>query len=241
MGNFNLFCFPFAGGSSTYYLKWANDINDSIDLHLIELAGRGRRINEPLYNNVNEIVVDIYEQINEELSEKPYAFFGHSMGSLIAYELTRYIHQKQNSLPTHVFFSGSNPPHKRLKSFVHQLTDEKLKQKMMLLEGTPKEVLECEELMELILPIFKADFKVTEEYRCDLQREYLKLSCPITVLNGTQDAMIDFHDIGEWSKFTTEDCNFRQFVGGHFFINEHMRDVVEIINATMVEKQKQFI
>ena len=107
-----LFCFPYAGGSSAVYNQWQKCLHKTnIHLKPIELAGRGGRIAEPLYANVELLIDDVFKKIAKDITEGPFAFFGHSMGAMIAYELYQKLRIQAVQLPSYVFFSGRKAPH----------------------------------------------------------------------------------------------------------------------------------
>src|SRR6185369_7818116 len=111
MSKIKLFCLPYAGGSSMVFHKWKKYLNSEIELRAIELAGRGRRIHESMYQDRAEAVEDVFQLIKDEIRQSPYALLGHSMGSLIAYEVAQKIRANKLPEPLHVFFSGSSAPH----------------------------------------------------------------------------------------------------------------------------------
>ena len=105
MKRIRLFCLPYAGGSAMLYTRWKKFLHDSIELYPVELAGRGSRSKEPFYNSVNDAVDDIYNSIEETLDDTEFAFFGHSMGCVLVYELMYRIKELKNRIPIHAFFS----------------------------------------------------------------------------------------------------------------------------------------
>jgi len=223
-----LFCLPYAGGSATIYEKWKKNINSSIQLIPIEYSGRGKRFTQPLCDNLEEVVDDIYNIIKNNLDDTPYCFFGHSMGSLVSYELSHKIKELNHPQPTHIFFSGKSAPNiKSRDKDLHKLNDKEFKEELFKLEGTPKEILENNELMNIYLPILRSDFKVVEEYMYTPKPE--KLECNFTVIYGKDDDM-RINEICDWQKHTNQKCNFIKFPGGHFFIHDHTEEIVEIVN-----------
>lgn len=223
-----LFCIPYAGGSAAIYEKWRKKIHSSIELIPIEYSGRGKRFTEPLCNNMDEVVDDIYKIIENDLDDTPYSFFGHSMGSLVSFELTRKIKKLNHNQPTHIFFSGKSAPNiKRRSKKLYTLDDEDFKKELLKLEGTPIEILEQEELMNIFLPILRSDFKIVEEYAYKENIE--RFGCNFTVLYGEDDDM-KIDDICDWQKHTNQKCNFIKFPGGHFFINNHTEEIIELVN-----------
>src|SRR5215831_8066939 len=111
MGKILLFCFPYAGGSAAVFNKWNQYLDPNIELVPVELAGRGRRIHEALYKDVAAITEDVFNIVNEKIAGAPYALFGHSLGSMIAYELGQKIRDLCLLPPIHIFFSGRSAPH----------------------------------------------------------------------------------------------------------------------------------
>jgi surfactin synthase thioesterase subunit len=228
-----LFCFPYAGGSSTIFNNWKNYIGNDIEIRAIELAGRGKRIHEAHYNDFNEVIDDVFSLIIDEIKDNgDYAFFGHSMGGKIAYELTQEILSKGLNCPKHIFFSGRGAPYvlgKDEKEY-HKLPDEEFKQEIFNLGGTPKEFFDHPELLEVFLPMLKSDFKLAT--RDILNKEIIPLPFDITVFLG-KDEELTPEQIDSWKKYTSENCTINYFNGGHFFINEKVEEVVGKINNTI--------
>ncbi len=233
MNKINLFCLPYAGGSSFIFESWRRRIHPSIELIPIEYPGRGFRMSEPLYSDLNKIVDDVYERIRPRLCEAPYSLFGHSMGSIVAFELAHRIAGNQLNSPVHIFFSGHSAPNiVKTEPPMYLLSDEDFKEKLLDLEGTPKEVLENKELMEMYLPVLRADFQAIEQYRYN---EKDTLSCDFSVLYGNQDK-VKIGELLPWKKLTSRSCEYTPLNGGHFFINTCSSDVISIINAILTHK-----
>jgi len=231
-----LFCLPYAGGSARIYAKWRKFLNSSVELFPIELAGRGKRFNEPFYSTMDEAIHDIYSQIKDKLNH-PFAIYGHSMGSLLAYELSYKIQQTNGLSPLHIFFSGGKPPHCRtVKKEIHKLTDSDFKNEIKRMGGTPNELLAEKELFEIFMPILRADFRLIETYRY-IKKSDSKLNSKVTVLNGKEDEISDNELLG-WQQYTKQSCNIVNFEGGHFFINDHAESIVDLINNVVKIENK---
>ena len=225
-----LFCLPYAGGSGSIFNRWKSELNSFIDVIPIELAGRGKRFTEPLYTDFDEAVNDIFNIVKNDL-EDPYSFFGHSMGSMLIYELCHKIKEKGMSSAVHIFFSGSKAPNiLREEELIHKLPRDEFKQKVIELGGTPEELFENEELLDLFLPILKADFRIVEEYK---YIEKIKLDCNITILYGKEEYS-NMAKITDWKRHTKNSCNIFGFEGGHFFINKKEYEVLKVINNTLI-------
>ncbi|MBE9209287.1 thioesterase [Nostoc sp. LEGE 06077] len=211
-----LFCFPYAGGSSLIFRRWSDYLPFSVEVCTIELPGRGRQIKLPLCNNMDALVDAIASMIFPYL-DKPFAFFGHSMGGLFSFELTRLLRQKYNILPVHLFISGRRAPQiPPVKPPIHNLPEPAFIEELRHLNGTPPAVLENAELMQLFLPILRADFAVLETYTYTPEPP---LECPITVFGGLQDSEVDCHELQAWQEQTKTNFNLDMFPGDHFFLH----------------------
>lgn len=224
-----LFCFPYAGGSSAAYHPWKKLLNKGIELRPIELAGRGKRIVDELYKDCTAAVEDIFEIIKDEIaSGKPYMLFGHSMGCIMVYELAQKIREFKLPAPKHIFFSGKGAVHIQEPDKIkcHLLNEQEFKEKVIELGGTPPEFFEYEELMMLLLPLLRNDFKVAETYQ--MNEPLRPFDQDITVFLGKEDEQTAEQREG-WHLHTTETCHIHEFEGKHFFINDHWESLAKII------------
>ncbi len=234
MEKVKLYCIPHAGGSAMMYNRWKRYIHPDIELYPVELAGRGHRINLPLYNTLNDAVNDVLHIIEPGIEKSNYALIGHSMGSWIVFELYRRIKKMKLREPLHIFLSGKEAPHiKKEKKIMHRLPDNEFKEEIMKLGGTPKEIFENDELVRTFLPILKADYRMieTHEYIEDGQ----KFDCPTSFLNGKNDDL-EKGDIEGWNIYFNNLMDVYNFNGGHFFIYENAEKVTEIINVKLTFK-----
>lgn len=231
-----LFCLPYAGGSSMVYSKWKKHVHSSIELKPIELAGRGKRYSDAFYSSFSSAVEDICTTVKDELDDTRYALWGHSMGSLLAFELAYKLKSSGYEGPVHIFFSGRYPPHiyKNEERNFHALSDKEFIEEIFRLGGTPSGILESKELQDIFVPILRADYKILHGYRYYPKEK--KLDCDISVLNGKQDAEIDPNDISQWKFYTNKECSFYSFDGGHFYINDHDQAVIRVINRTLQDE-----
>lgn len=234
MTKIKLFCFPYAGGSAQVYHHWIKSLNPAIEVVPIELSGRGTRFNEPLYKDFEELVNDVYHQIYNDVVHNPYAFFGHSLGALIAFELVQKIGINNLPDPKHVFYSGKSAPHieNKKKVIYHLLDTEDFKKEIIQLGGTPAGIFEHIEFEKLFLPLLRNDFKLAETY--DFKKDKRLYNGEITVMLGKKDDLTA-QQCHEWSKTTSNICNIIYFNGGHFFIHNENEKIFDIINHTLIQ------
>lgn len=233
MNCIHLICFPYAGGSSMMYYRWRNNLPSHIQLHPIELSGRGRRMNEPLYTSMEQAVEDAYLSIPSHLFEEKIVLFGYSMGSLIAYELAHYIKEKQGRDPAHLFVAARKAPHiTKHKKALHALPHDKFVQEMLQLGGMSREVFENKELAEIFVPLLRSDLQIVESYQWEETRE--PLNTDITVLTGADD-VIPIEHMHAWHQVTKRSCTLSVYPGDHFFIHQQYNRITEQIARVMSE------
>ena len=215
------------------YAGWKSLLDPQIDLQLVELSGRGKRIHEPSYLNMEEAVDDLFSHVCNNLNP-PYAFFGHSMGSLISYELTQLIVRKGFPPPMHVFFSGRGAPNVQLddEPAFHLMDDRQFSEELVKLGGTPPEFFSHPELAEVFVPILKNDFRIVETY--EGTETINPLNMEISVFLGKQDDQ-SAEQCDAWRNHSTELCRLYYFNGGHFFFNENSGQIIRIINSTLLQ------
>ena len=229
-----LFCLPYAGGAASAYNKWRPYIDKHLDLHPVELAGRGKRIYDPLYQSIEEAVDDVYALLSNQLNNRSYAIFGHSMGSIIAYELAYKIRKNGLPAPLHVFFSGRGAPciDEDGDEMYHLLPEPEFKQKVIELGGTPKEFFDHAELLEVLLPMLRSDFKVAETYKH--KGEFIPFADDISIFLGKSDDVTAEQACG-WRNHSTKTCTIHYLEGDHFFLNQHTETIVTIVNQTLLK------
>ncbi|REK76184.1 thioesterase [Paenibacillus paeoniae] len=229
-----LICVPYAGGSAQVYKRWTGKLHPSLRLVPAELAGRGSRMGQPFYRNTTEAVQDLMPMVREAASRpEPYALFGHSMGSLLVYELLHALIEEKVPLPIAAFLSGRGAPHCELEQQrrLHELPDDKFLDEVKGLGGMPAELFQHRELLNLFLPILRADFKLVGEYEPQKRKP---LPLRLTILSGKEDSTVKGL-LSEWEPYATGGCDRVLFEGGHFFVHEQEKDVVSLINKTLTE------
>lgn len=230
---------PYAGGSSAIYNRWKESLSHNIELMPIELAGRGVRINEPLYNRRSDAVNDVFSLVEKHLTRDPYMIFGHSMGALMTFELAHKIKESGLPNPSHLFFSGASAPHLRdERKKYHLLSPEEFEKEVLSLGGTPPEFFEHRELLEMFLPILRNDFKMAETELSNHIKDQLNVD--FTVFQGKEDDLTQ-EQFSEWHQHTDQKFDIHYFEGGHFFLNDEVKSITNIINGVSQEKLKQVL
>lgn len=210
------------------YQKWRPHLHPGIELVPVELAGRGRRMHERLYGDIDEAVEDVFRLIREKIVQYPYALFGHSLGSALCFELAGRIRKEGLPAPLHIFFSGRSAPHVPKKEKVyHLMNDEDFKEEILLLGATPPEVFELPELKQVFIPMLKNDLRLAETIPAALQVEPFETD--ITVFVG-KDEDLTAEQCEGWKRYTKGAFHIHYFKGGHFFLLDETSLIVDFIN-----------
>lgn len=210
-----VFCFPYAGGGTHVFFSWTKKLTAPVELCLVELPGRGRRISEEPFSSMQPLVEAVTTALLPALAEKPFALYGHSMGSLVSFELARQLRRTGAAMPVALLPSGGRAPQLRQFGDSHTLSDDKFLKMLKKLNGTPQEVFDNEELLEFMLPVLRADFAVCDTYA---HQDEPPLQCPIIAFGGTRDYGASGRALAAWSKLTTAHFQQHEFPGDHFFI-----------------------
>jgi surfactin synthase thioesterase subunit len=230
-----IFCFPYAAGSASTYIPWAEKLPSSVELVAIQPPGRSTRIFEAPHDEMNSLVLELINEISL-LEDCPCVFFGHSLGSRVAYEVMYQGMKRGLRLPEHFIASGSRAPFIPIrKDPIHDLPEVDFIDAISALNGTPKAILENDELMKLCLPLLRADFKIAELY----EAKKAKFCCPVTVLGGEDDSDVTSADLLAWGDLFTSKPEINMLPGGHFFIENNkemvINKVVSILTSTLIK------
>lgn len=211
-----LFCFPYAGGGASIFCKWSETLLPGIEVCPVQLPGRESRLLEAPFSQVFSLLEPLAQALLPYM-DMPCAFFGHSMGALIGFELARYLRRQHRLSPVHLFISARRAPQLlALDPPIHHLPEQEFVEKLRDLKGTPEEVLQNAELLQLLLPLLRADFAMCETYSYTPEEP---LMCPITVFGGLQDDEVSRDMLTAWYKQTSSSFKLRFFVGNHFFLH----------------------
>lgn len=225
-----LFCFSYAGGSASTFYDWHKHLPDDVEVCSIQLPGRGTRFKEQAYTNLGSILTAVENAISAKV-DVPYAFFGHSMGAQLAFELTRRLRQSGAPDPECLFISGRKAPQlKARRKPIHDLPETEFREQLKQLNGTPQAALDDPELMDLVSPILRADFKAIETWQFEPSEP---LEVPLVVMGGNRDNHVSLDDLEEWRKLTRGSFSLELFSGDHFFINQSTDALLSSLNKSL--------
>ena len=225
-----MFCFPYAGSGASVYRKWSTLFPIEVDLYAVQPPGRETRFSEPFVNNVPELAAAAANAIQNS-TDKSLVLFGHSLGSACAYETARVLERLGRS-PELLIVSGRQcpgTPSKRIP--ISHLPDNQFLDQLRHYNGTPLEVLENAELMEVLLPLLRSDFALAEGYRSAPDP---MLSCPLLALGSIDDEWLDIEALEKWATRTKGPFETHWFKGDHFYLNSRTQELVLIIKEKLM-------
>lgn len=227
-----LFCFPYAGGGASIFRSWSEQVPSEIDVCPIQLPGRENRLLHPPFSEIH-LLIDALVLALLPYLDVPYAFFGHSMGALISFELARYLRRiEYNSYPVHIFVSGHRAPHLRDSNLLtYHLPEKAFVEELRRLRGTPEEILQNKELLRLLMPCLKADFALCQRY---IYKHEKPLDSSITAFGGLQDDYVEKDMITAWQVQTVGTFNTYLFEGDHFFLTQKRLSILQVISQEIL-------
>jgi medium-chain acyl-[acyl-carrier-protein] hydrolase len=227
-----IFCFPYAGGTTQIFNKWADMLPSAVQVIPVELPGRGTRLKETPYVSASALIEDLVEAIRP-LLDRPYLFFGHSMGAILAFELARELRRKFDSLPRGLIVSGRRAPQiPNDEPLTYNLPKAEFIEELIKLDGTPREVIEHSELMEIMIPLLRADFQLVQTYRYTAGEP---LNCPLFVYGGLRDPHIPRERLLPWKDVAGSDFKLHMLPGDHFFIRSSQAQLLALLTRDIHE------
>lgn len=225
-----LFCFPFAGGNGSVFMPWAARLPADVELNAVQLPGRGARISEVPLNNIQQMARACADAL-APLLDRPFVFFGHSMGAMLAYELTRELRRRGLPLPQQLMVSACRAPHFELgRDALHGLPKDQFLDAIANLKGTPEAAIANRELMDLMEPVLRADFTAAETWAYKAEAP---LALPIAVFGGDQDHWVARPALSAWREHTSGGFWQQSFAGDHFYILQQTTALVQQISQLL--------
>lgn len=219
----NLFCLVHAGGDSRYYNKFISYTrNTDIDIIPIEYNGRGKYKKEKIAENFNELCQEVIDKICIHINDHPYAIFGHSLGGLLAYEICVSLTNKKIKLPKHLYISSRDDP---MSSHSYNFSDDELVEYLISIGDKSSDIYLDKRFAKVYLHRIKMDFNLLQQYVC---LKPVKLDIHTRIFwSGEDDAILS--PIDNWDNYFNGIVEYNEFPGGHFYLNNCYKDVLDII------------
>lgn len=232
-GSLGLVCFPHAGGSAPYYSPVSAALAPSYEVTAIQYPGRQERRRTPCIDDIGELARQAHAALVRTgtiASGRPVALFGHSMGAIVAFEVARLMERDGGSGPVVLFASGRRAPSRFREDNVHLRDDDGIIEDIRALGGTDTRVLEDRELLDLVLPTLRSDYRAVERYRRGTDAT---IDAPIAVLVGDSDPHTTPQEALAWAEHTTDSCEVHTFPGGHFYLEDQQTEVLRTVTDVL--------
>jgi medium-chain acyl-[acyl-carrier-protein] hydrolase len=228
--NVRLFCFPYAGAGPSAFRLWPDAFPANVSVCSVHLPGREYRLREPLFVRMESLIEALVPVIGH-FSDKPFALYGHSLGGLVAYELARALRRQGLQQPECLLVSGRRAPQSTPRPSIYQLPEAAFLQVVRRFDGIPEMVWRDRELMDMVLPVLRADFTILDTYR---YAEGEPLGIPIVAAGGNEDMEASLAEMEGWGAQTTADFQLRTFPGKHFFINTERTAFLQMLSSDLM-------
>lgn len=239
-----LFCFPYAGSGASVYNSWIDELPADISVCPVQFPGRENLHSRPPYLQLPPLVDELSGIVANHL-DLPFVFYGHSMGALVGFELTRRLRKHQLRQPLHLLVSSYPAPQLAGHALmIHRLPDSEFLTQVRELRGTPDAVFGNSELIELVAPLLRADFASCESY---VYYSEPPLECSISCFGGADDKRVSAEELSAWRSQTTGRFKMQLFPGDHFFLQSSRHLVLRVIaqelrdTLRMLRQGRQFL
>ncbi|MDG5809203.1 alpha/beta fold hydrolase [Streptomyces ossamyceticus] len=219
-----LLCLPYAGGSASYFFPVSRALSPRVDVLAVQYPGRQDRRHEPCVESV-EALADLLVDVVKPWADRPLSLFGHSMGASVAFELALRL-EDLGIVPHMLFASGRRAPGAHRDERVHERDDQGLLEEIKRLDGTASDLFDDEEMLRVILPVVRSDYRAAETYRHDGGP---RLTTPVVAFVGDDDPKVTLEEARMWRDHTSGPFELEVFRGGHFYLNAHASTVVDRI------------
>lgn len=220
-----LICLPHAGGSASAYRAWPDRAGAGIEVHAVQYPGREDRLTDPFIDRMDALVEAIVTELAATRLGR-FAFFGHSMGGAVAYEVTVRLRALGLPEPTHLFVSGRQPPEHHRGGTLHTKDDQALVDELVRLRPANAELMAEPDLASIVLPVVRNDYRLIETYQ---PTDAPPLTCPITALVGEHDTELTVHEAADWAGRTRGKARLHTFPGDHFYLVDHRAAVIDTV------------
>nr|AXL06071.1 thioesterase [uncultured bacterium] len=228
-GAARLVCLPHAGGSASFFHPVSKALAPAVEVLAVQYPGRQDRRHETPVDTIAALADQILDALRH-LGDRPLALFGHSMGAVLGYEVGLRMRDAGLPSPAHLFVSGRRAPSRYRHEQVHQVSDARIVSELRTLSGTDTTMLADPEVLRMILPAVRSDYRAIETYRHDPDR---KLDCPVTVLTGDSDPRVSIDEARAWDEHTTGPTDLQVLPGGHFFLVDQSEQVIALLGQKL--------
>ncbi|WP_175408291.1 thioesterase II family protein [Streptomyces sp. TRM64462] len=219
---------PHAGGAAPWFRPFSAALTPDVEVLSVQYPGRQDRLREEPVTDVGALA-DLITDVLTPWTDRPLALFGHSMGATVGFEVAQRL-ERRGTPPVAFFASGRPAPSLDRKHVVHRLDDAGLLAELRTLSGTDPRVFEDEELLQLMLPVIRGDYRAVETYRC---APGARVGCPVTVLVGDSDPRVSPEDAAAWDRHAADGIDLHVFPGGHFFPVDHQAEITALVRDTL--------
>ncbi|UED87258.1 thioesterase II family protein [Streptomyces profundus] len=226
---FRLVALPHAGGSASYFFRFAELMAPTAEVLAVQYPGRQDRIADPPLPSV-ELLADAAHLALRPFADRPLAFFGHSMGAVLAYEVARRFEATDGLVAQGLFLSGRRAPTVHRTETVHQRDDDGLIAEVVSLSGTDAAVLRDPSIVAMVLPALRGDYTAIETHR---HRPGPPLRAPLHVLLGDVDPRVDEEEGRAWAPLSEGPFSLDTFPGAHFYLADHWEAVARRVAAAL--------
>jgi pyochelin biosynthesis protein PchC len=229
-GPVQLVCLPHAGGSATFFKPLAAHLPPGVDVLAVQYPGRQERRNEPCIEDIGQLADAVADTLGHLPESAPLAFFGHSMGALVGWEVARRMEARGRTRPVALIASGRGAPMLHRTAHLSRRTDDELVADLTALSGTQAPLLADPGILAMVLPVLRGDYRALDAFT---YRPGTPLRCPVTVFLGDDDPWARREDAEGWRKETTGEVSFRRFPGGHFYLADQWPAVAAALAACL--------
>jgi len=221
-----LVCFPHAGGSASTYLPISAALNPTVQVYAAQYPGRQDRLSEQPYTDIASLADQIVPVIRTTVGDRPYAFFGHSMGASLAFEVTRRMEREPGNPPSAPFASGRRAPSIPITEHIHLRDDTGLLDEVRRFDKASAQMLEDERVQKMVLPALRADYTANETYYRPADHQ---VRCPIVAICGDDDPVTEVAHAQVWQVHTTSEFWLKVLPGGHFYLTGQEEQVAAVL------------
>ncbi|MEU8585194.1 thioesterase II family protein [Streptomyces abikoensis] len=221
-----LVCFPHAGGAASAFVPLSRTLAPAVDVVAVQYPGRQDRHQEPPVDDIARLADRLAEEMSVLDDHRPFAFLGHSMGAVLAYETARRLEQRSAPGPERLFLSGRGAPTAAPSPHDQVRTDAHVLAAIRRLGGTTGGVFQDPDLLAMVMPALRADYRAIGAYAWT---PGAPLNVPFTVLIGDNDPVVTVEEASDWRGFSAARTDVHVFSGGHFYLDHHIREVADLV------------